>query len=85
MGKWIALSRCAILKRGAQPVLRENYKTENGNLILDCRGLALLDPAALEAELNNIAGVVTNGIFARRPADVLLLGSNSGIQTLKAK
>jgi ribose 5-phosphate isomerase A len=74
-----------MLKRGAQPVLRENYKTDNGNLILDCHGLTLLDPPAMEAELNNLAGVVTNGIFARRPADVLLLGSNSGIQTLKAK
>src|SRR5207249_8174250 len=60
-----------MLKRGAQPVLRENYKTDNGNLILDCHGLTLLDPPAVEAELNSIAGVVTNGIFARRPADVL--------------
>src|SRR5258706_11450221 len=74
-----------LLKRGAQPVLRENYKTDNGNLILDCHGLVLLDPPKTEAELNNVAGVVTNGIFARRPADVLLLGSNSGIQTLIAK
>ena len=74
-----------LLRMGAQPVLRENYKTDNGNLILDCYGLTLLDPPKTEAELNNIAGVVTNGIFARRPADVLLLGSVSGIQTLKAK
>ena len=74
-----------MLKRGAQPVLRESYQTDNGNLILDCHGLTLLDPPAMEAELNNIAGLVSNGIFARRPADVLLLGSNSGIQTLKAK
>ena len=72
-------------RRGAHPVLRENFKTDNGNLILDCHGLTLLDPPAMEADLNNIAGVVTNGIFARRPADILLLGSNSGIQTLKAK
>src|SRR5690349_4714004 len=63
-----------MLRRGAQPALRENYKTDNGNLILDCRGLTVLDPPALEAELNQIAGVVTNGIFARRPADVLLVG-----------
>ena len=74
-----------MLKRGAQPVLRESYQTDNGNLIIDCHGLTLLDPPAMEAELNNIAGLVSNGIFARRPADVLLLGSNSGIQTLKAK
>jgi ribose 5-phosphate isomerase A len=72
-----------MLKRGAQPVLRENYKTDNGNLILDCHGLVLLDPPAMEADLNNIAGLVTNGIFARRPADVLLLGESTGVRTLK--
>jgi ribose 5-phosphate isomerase A len=74
-----------MLKRGAQPVLRENYKTDNGNLILDCHGLVLLDPPAMEAELNNIAGVVTNGIFARRPADVLLLASPQGVTTTTRK
>ena len=74
-----------MLKRGAQPVLRENYKTDNGNLILDCHGLVLLDPPTVEAELNNIAGVVTNGIFARRPADVLLLAEKSGVRMLSAK
>ena len=71
-----------LLRMGGHPVLRENYKTDNGNLILDCHGLTLIDPPRTEAELNNVAGVVTNGIFARRPADVLLLGSNSGIRTL---
>src|SRR3954452_4865260 len=74
-----------MLKRGAQPVLRENYKTDNGNLILDCHGLTLLDPPALEAELNNIAGVVTNGIFARRPADVLLVGEQKGVTSFMRK
>ena len=74
-----------MLRRGAQPVLRENYKTDNGNLILDCHGLVLLDPPTVEAELNNIAGVVTNGIFARRPADVLLLGSEKGVSTISRK
>ena len=74
-----------MLRRGAQPALRENYKTDNGNLILDCHGLTILDPPALEAELNQIAGVVTNGIFARRPADVLLLGAPDGVKTLTAK
>jgi ribose 5-phosphate isomerase A len=73
-----------MLKRGAQPVLRENYKTDNGNLILDCHGLTLLDPPAMEAELNNIAGVVTNGIFARRPADVLLVAEASGVRTINS-
>ena len=74
-----------MLKRGAHPVLRENYRTDNGNLILDCHGLTLLDPPAMEAELNNIAGIVTNGIFARRPADVLLLAEPAGVRTLTAK
>ena len=74
-----------MLRRKAQPVLRENFKTDNGNLILDCHGLTIMDPAALEAELNNIAGVVTNGLFARRGADVLLLGTPDGVKTYKKK
>jgi len=73
-----------LLRRGAHPVLREGFKTDNGNLILDCHGLTLLDPPAMEAELNNIAGVVTNGIFARRPADVLLLAEPGGVRTVSA-
>ena len=74
-----------LLKLGAQPVLRENFTTDNGNLILDCHGLTLLDPPKMEAELNNIAGVVANGIFARRPADVLLLGGSEGVKTYGKK
>ncbi len=74
-----------MLRRKSQPVLRENYKTDNGNLILDCHGLTILDPPALEAELNNIAGVVTNGLFARRGADVLLLGTVEGVKTYRKK
>ena len=74
-----------MLKRKAQPVLRENFRTDNGNLILDCHGLTILDPPALEAELNGIAGVVTNGLFARRGADVLLLGTPDGVKTYKKK
>lgn len=70
-----------MVRRKSQPVLRENYKTDNGNLILDCHGLTIVDPPALEAELNGIAGVVTNGIFARRCADVLLLGTPAGVKT----
>ena len=72
-----------LLRRGAHPVLRENFKTDNGNLILDCHGLTILDPPTLEAELDGIAGVVTNGIFARRAADVLLLGTPDGVKTVK--
>jgi len=73
-----------LMRLGAQPVLRENYKTDNGNLILDCHGLSITDPPRLEADLNNIAGVVTNGLFARRPADVLLLASPEGVQVRNA-
>lgn len=74
-----------MLKRKAQPVLREGFKTDNGNLILDCYGLTILEPSALEAELNNIPGVVTNGLFARRGADVLLLGAEEGVRTMRPK
>ncbi len=72
-----------LLRRGGRPVLREGFRTDNGNLILDCHNLTIVDPPALEAELNNIAGVVTNGLFARRGADVLLLGSPEGVSTSK--
>jgi ribose 5-phosphate isomerase A len=71
-----------LLRRGGQPVLRENYRTDNGNLILDVHGLTLTNPPEMEAELNNVAGVVTNGIFARRPADLLLLAEPSGVRVL---
>jgi len=74
-----------MLKRKAHPVLRENFETDNGNLVLDCHGLTILDPPALEAELNGIAGVVTNGLFARRGADVLLLATPDGVTTYKRK
>ena len=74
-----------LLRRGGHPVLRENFKTDNGNLILDTHGLILLDPPAMEAELNNVAGVVTNGLFARRPADVLLLAEPAGGRALAAR
>ena len=74
-----------LLRMGGHPELRQNFKTDNGNLILDCHGLTLLDPAKTEAELNNIAGVVTNGIFARRPADVLLVAEADGTVSSKKK
>lgn len=74
-----------LLRRGGNPRLRENYKTDNGNVILDCFGMTIMDPPALEAELNNIAGVVTNGLFARRAADVLLLGTPDGVKTSAAR
>jgi ribose 5-phosphate isomerase A len=74
-----------MVKRKAQPVLREGFMTDNGNQVLDCHGLTILDPPALEADLNNIAGAMTNGLFARRSADVLLLGTADGVKTYRKK
>ncbi len=71
-----------LVKLGGQPRLREGFTTDNGNLILDVHNLRILNPVELETTLNHIAGVVTNGLFARRGADVLLLGTASGVQTL---
>ncbi len=71
-----------IVKLGGTPVLREGFTTDNGNVILDVHNLKIMEPAKLEAELNNIPGVVTNGLFALRPADVLLLGGVDGVRTL---
>ena len=72
-----------IVKLGGQPVLREGFTTDNGNVILDVHNLKILNPVELEGKLNNIVGVVTNGLFALRPADVLILGTPSGAKTLK--
>ncbi len=74
-----------LLRMGGHPQLRQSFTTDNGNLIIDCHGLTLLDPAKTEAELNNIAGVVSNGIFARRPADLLLVAEASGQITVTKK
>ncbi|MDX1251811.1 MAG: ribose-5-phosphate isomerase RpiA [Gammaproteobacteria bacterium] len=71
-----------LVKRGGKPVLREGFVTDNGNIIIDVHNLRIMEAAKLEADLNNIAGVVTNGLFALRPADVLLLGSVEGVKTL---
>jgi len=72
-----------LVKLGGQPRLRESFTTDNGNLILDVHGLTILNPVALEETLNNVPGVVTNGLFARRSADVLLLGTDQGIRTIR--
>ena len=72
-----------LLRRGGQPVLRENFKTDQGNLILDVYNLQILEPAKLEAELNDIAGIVTVGLFALRPADILLLGTADSVKELR--
>lgn len=72
-----------IVKLGGQPEWRANFVTDNGNLILDVHNLTILDPVALETRLNQITGVVTNGLFARRSADVLLLAGKNGVETLR--
>ena len=68
---------------GGEPEWRQHFVTDNGNVILDVYNLDIARPTELEAAINQIAGVVTNGLFARRPADVLLLGSGEGVRTLK--
>ncbi len=73
-----------IVRLGGSPVLRAGFTTDNGNVILDVHNLNILDPVALEGEINQIAGVVTNGLFARRGADVCLMGTPDGVQTLTA-
>ncbi len=72
-----------IIKRiGGTPIIREDFVTDNGNLILDVEGLKITDPKAMETELNSIVGVVTNGLFANRRANVLLLGTPNGVRTI---
>jgi ribose 5-phosphate isomerase A len=71
-----------MVKLGGKPVLREKFTTDNGNVILDVHGLQIADPVALESALNQIVGVVTNGLFARRGADIALLAGADGVQTL---
>ncbi|MBK1721434.1 ribose-5-phosphate isomerase RpiA [Thiocystis violacea] len=69
---------------GGTPVWRDGFVTDNGNVILDVHGLEIMEPSQLEQQINNIAGVVTVGIFALRPADVLILGAAEGPKTLKS-
>ncbi len=71
-----------IVKMGGDPVYREGVKTDNGNVILDIHNLKILEPIALESALNDIAGVVTNGLFAKRGADCVLLGTPTGVKKI---
>ena len=71
-----------LVKLGGQPKLRD-FTTDNGNVILDIFGLTISDPVAMEAKINQIVGVVTNGLFAARPANVLLLATAEGVKTFK--
>lgn len=72
-----------LVRLGGDPVYREGFVTDNGNVILDVHNLNVTDAVALEREINNIVGVVTNGLFAARPADLLLLGTAEGVRSLR--
>ena len=72
-----------LVKLGGDPVYREGVVTDNGNIILDVFNLSITNPVELESQINAIVGVVTNGLFAARPADLLLLGTAEGVKTLK--
>ena len=71
-----------LVKMGGSPVLRAGFTTDNGNVILDVHGMSILDPVAMESEINQLVGVVTVGLFARRGADVFLMGTPEGVKTL---
>lgn len=82
----IPMARSAVARKivelGGNPVYREGVVTDNGNVILDVHDMQITDAVELEEKLNAIVGVVTNGLFAARPADVLLLGTTEGVKTL---
>ena len=71
-----------LIKLGGRPVLRESFITDNGNIILDVHNLNITEPIKLEKSINNLPGVVTNGLFAIRPADDLLISSDKGIEKI---
>lgn len=73
-----------LVKLGGNPILRDGVITDNGNMIIDVHDLSITNPVELESEINHIAGVVSNGLFARRGADVLLLGGEDGVATIRA-
>jgi len=77
------VAREIIKQIGGEPVLREGFTTDNGNIILDVHNLEIMEPTKVEEILNDITGVVTNGLFAIKPADVLLLGTPDGVKTIK--
>jgi ribose 5-phosphate isomerase A len=72
-----------LVKLGGRPVYREGFVTDNGNVILDVHDMSIVDPRGLEKQLNDITGVVTNGLFALKPADVLLLGTQDGVRKIE--
>jgi len=77
------VARTLVKLTGGMPQLRAGVTTDNGNVILDVRGLKIMKPMEMESDLDHIPGVVTNGLFARRPADILLLATGDGVRTVK--
>ena len=77
------VARTLVKVTGGMPQLRAGVTTDNGNVILDVRGLKIMKPMEMESDLDHIPGVVTNGLFARRPADILLLATGDGVRTVK--
>jgi len=71
-----------LMKIGGQPEWRKDFISDNGNVILDIHHLSIAEPVKLESELNHITGIVTNGLFARRPADLLILGTDKGVRII---
>ena len=76
------VGRTLVKVTGGMPQLRAGVTTDNGNLVIDVRGLKIMKPVEMESDLDHIPGVVANGLFARRPADILLLGTDEGVRTL---
>ena len=74
-----------LVRLGGHPVYRQGVVTDNGNHVIDVHGLAISDPVGLEQTINQLVGVVTVGLFARRPADILLVARDSGVETIKRK
>jgi len=71
-----------LVKLGGDPEYREGVVTDNGNVILDVHNLSITDPVALEADINQLTGVVCNGLFAKRPADILIVAGSNGVRTI---
>ena len=82
----IPMARSAVARRlvglGGQPVYRQGFVTDNGNMIIDVHGLSISDPCAMEDTINGLTGVVTQGLFAKRPADIILVGRKTGVAEL---
>ena len=74
-----------LVKLGGNPILRDGVITDNGNVIIDVHDLSIANPVELENQINQVVGVVTNGLFAKRGADVLLLGGADGVRKLEAQ